>query len=62
MNFHLNDILIWWGRKSHQWEARSLRSKVTYTKEEKKEHLAEDIGVEPAKYPPKVKLEIFSQL
>ena len=29
----------WWGRKSHQWEARSLRSKVTYTKEENKNTL-----------------------
>ena len=31
-------------------------------KEEDKKDLAEDTGVIPAKYPPKVKLEIFSQL
>ena len=30
-------------------------------KRRKKEYLAEGTGVEPAKYPPKVKLEIFSQ-
>ena len=36
--------------------------KVTYTKEKKKkEYLAEGSGVELAKYPPNVKLEIFSQ-
>ena len=32
------------------------------TKRRKQEHLTEGTGVEPAKYPPKVKLEIFSQL
>ena len=31
-------------------------------KRRKQEYLAEGTGVEPAKYPPKVKLEIFSQL
>ena len=31
-------------------------------KEENKKDLAEGTGVVPAKYPPKVKLEIFSQL
>ena len=36
--------------------------KVTYTKEENKKYLAEGTSVELAKYPPKVKLEIFSQL
>ena len=32
---------------------------VTY-KRRKQEHLAEGAGVEPAKYPPKVKLKIYS--
>ena len=31
-------------------------------KRRQQEYLAEGTGVEPAKYPPKVKLEIFSQL
>ena len=31
-------------------------------KRRKQEYLVEGTGVEPAKYPPKVKLEIFSQL
>ena len=31
-------------------------------KRRKQKYLAEGTGVEPAKYPPKVKLEIFSQL
>ena len=31
-------------------------------KRRKQEYLAESTGVELAKYPPKVKLEIFSQL
>ena len=31
-------------------------------KRRKQEYLTEGTGVEPAKYPPKVKLEIFSQL
>ena len=52
----------WWGHKSHQWEARSLCLKSHLHKRRKQEHLAEGTGVEPAKYPPKVKLEIFSQL
>ena len=31
-------------------------------KRRKQKYLTEGTGVEPAKYPPKVKLEIFSQL
>ena len=29
----------WWCRKSHQWDARSLHSRVTYTREENKSTL-----------------------
>ena len=35
--WHFHDI--WWCRKSHQWDARSLRSRVTYTREENKNTL-----------------------
>ena len=35
---------------------------VTYKREENKNTFTEGAGVEPAKHPPKVKLEVFSQL
>ena len=56
------NISSWWCRKSHQWVARSERSSESPTQKKKEEDLAESTGVVPAKYPPKVKLEIFSQL
>ena len=46
--------------EKHDPCARCART-VTY-KRRKQEHLAEGAGVEPAKYPPKVKSEIFLQL
>ena len=52
----------WWCRKVHQWDARSLRSNSHLQKRRKYEHLTEGTGVEPAKHPPKVKSEVFSQL
>ena len=48
-------------KKNHQWATQSshTRSKTCATK---REYLTESTGVVPAKYPPKVKLKIFSQL
>ena len=44
-------------------EKHDLRAQISHLhKRRKQKYLAEDTGVEPAKYPPKVKLEIFSQL
>ena len=34
-----NYVSLWWCCKSHQWDARSLRSRVTYTREENKNTL-----------------------
>ena len=51
----------WWSRKYYQWAVWCLRTwNNTYTISKK--DLAESISVVPAKYPPKVKLELFSQL
>jgi len=51
----------WWCCKYHQWVTRSLHACNDICKE-KREDLTESNGVVPAEYPPKVKLELFSQL
>ena len=58
---HKNNIIFWWSRKYHQWATRYVHIR-NNTCIIKKEDLAESTGVVPAKYPPKVKLELFSQL
>ena len=51
----------WWCRKSHQWATRFLHTQnSTYTI--KREDLTKSTSVVPAKYPPKVKLELLTTL
>ena len=57
-----NIYCIWWGRESHQWVTRFYRLNELPTQKKEREDLTESAGVVPAKYPPKVKLDLFSQL
>ena len=46
----------------HQWVTRFCRSNESPAQKKERKDLIESTGVVPAKYPPKVKLELFSQL
>ena len=48
--------------KSHQRVTRFYRSNKLPAQRKERKDLTESTGVVPAKYPPKVKLDLFSQL
>ena len=51
----------WWCRKNHQWATKSSHAR-NNTCIIKREDLTESTGVVSAKYPPKIKLELFTTL
>ena len=55
------DDVNWWCRKSHQWATRYSHTRNS-TCTIKREDLTESTGVVPAKYSPKVKLELLTTL